>query len=122
MLRDFVAAVQQSRNQEVARVAPAQHSSWLLSGRNQATQIAALLFINRRGFPDFRVRWFGTLCGRPALHDVRIIERAAAGRPISPPRSATASATAGDVTHIENWSLEAIDGERVSIAVSNRAG
>src|SRR2546430_2924559 len=113
MLRNLVAAVEQSRNQEVARIAPTHYHSRPLHRRNQANQIAALLFIDGRGFPGLaRGRRLGKFCRRPALDYIRIIDGASAGEALRPAAAATAAsaaAAARDVADIEDWSIETID-------------
>src|SRR5205807_5177019 len=113
MLRDLVAAVEQSRNQKVPRIAPTHYHSRPLRRRNQADQIAALLFIDWRCFPSLaRRRRLGKFCRRPALDNVRIIDGASAGEALRPAAAATAASaatTTRDVADVEDWAIETID-------------
>src|SRR2546421_5585050 len=95
MLRNLVAAVEQPRNQEFIRIAPTQDHSRPLRGRNQAPEIAALLFIDWRSFPNL-ARWqrLRNFCRRPALDYIWIIDCAAAGRALCATGSTATSTTA----------------------------
>src|SRR6266446_4502131 len=124
MLRDFVATVEQSRNQQVPRVTPTQYHARPLGCRNQSNQITTLLFIDWRCFPNFGGWLLGNFCRRSPLWRVRIIDRPAARRAIGSARSAATSTTAAarNVADVEDRSLKTIDGKRIAITVSDRAG
>src|SRR5437773_1207536 len=119
MLRDLVSAVEQSRNQQLARIAKTQHDATALTRWYQANQIAPLLFVNRRGFPNFGCWLLRSVRGRTTLNDIGIVDRAAARCSLSFAASATTAAAAtGDVADVEDWSIEAIDRKRITVAIS----
>src|SRR5438874_1832730 len=123
MLRDLVSAVEQPRDEQLIRIAPTQNHARPLRRRNQTHEIAALLFVHRRSFPDLDLRWWlGKFCRRTSLHHIRIIHAAAAsGATSAAGASAPASsATADNIADIEDWSVEAIGGKHVAIAVRDR--
>src|SRR5688572_15907320 len=102
MLRKFVTAVEQSRNQQLARVAPTKNDARTLGRRNQADQIPALLFRNRRGFPDFNRRWrLREFRGRTTLHNIGIVNGAAAGGALTCAANATSAAPARNIVDVE---------------------
>src|SRR5438309_8136385 len=121
MLRDLVAAIQQARNQKLARVRISQNDPRALADWNQTKEIAPLLFSDRKCFPDFGRRWFGDFRRWPSLNDVGIVNRPTTGHSLTfAASSTTTTAAAGNVADTEDWSLEAIDRKRVTVAVSNR--
>src|ERR1043165_1611032 len=77
VLGQLAALVEQAGDEQIARLAVAQHDARAHRGRDDVRIVARLLFAQGQSFPDFRARLFGYLGGRSSLHNVRVARGAA---------------------------------------------
>src|SRR5712691_4775153 len=120
MLRDFVAAIQQSGNKKIFSVGVAQYYARTLIWRNYPNIVTSLFLGQRQGLPNLRLWRFRNFRRWTTLRRIRIVGRSTTRDSLQTRRAAATAP--GNVAEIEDWSIETVHRQRVGIAVGNRAG